>query len=68
MNKEMQGAIRVLQQRGFQECTEAASRQNRTEYLCAFERVGEKLPVHYCCVTVDDLFALLSLVEASTLR
>jgi hypothetical protein len=66
MNKEMQEAIRALQQCGFQECTEAASRQNCTEYLCAFERVGDEQPVHYCCVTVDDLFALLSLVDAST--
>jgi hypothetical protein len=41
MNKEMQEAIReaicALQQCGFQVCTEAASRQNVREYLCALE-------------------------------
>jgi hypothetical protein len=36
------------------------------EYLCAFERLGDEKPVYYCCVTVDDLFSLLSLVESST--
>jgi hypothetical protein len=69
MNKKMQmttqEAIHTLQQRGFQECTEAASRQNGMEYLCAFERLGDEKPVYYCCVTVDDLFFLLSQVESS---
>jgi hypothetical protein len=42
MNKVMPGnvqeAIHKLLRYGFQECTEAASRQNGTEYLCAFKR------------------------------
>jgi hypothetical protein len=70
MNKEMQRttqeAIHTLQLLGFQECTKAASRQNGMEYLCAFERLGDEKPVYYCCVTADDLFSLLSLVESST--
>jgi hypothetical protein len=35
------------------------------EYLYAFERLGDEQSVYYCCETVDDLLALLSLVEAS---
>jgi hypothetical protein len=72
MNKEMQviiqEAIHKLLQHGFKECTEAASRQDSTDYLCAFERLGDEKSVYYCCATVDDLFALLSLVEASALQ
>jgi hypothetical protein len=63
--KVIQEAIRKLQQYGFHECTEAASKQDSTEYLCAFERAGEEQGTYYCCVTEDDLFALVSLVEAS---
>jgi hypothetical protein len=61
----IQEAIDTLQQYGFQECTEAASKQDRTQYLCAFERPGEERGVRYCCATHDDLFALIALVEAS---
>lgn len=63
--KVIQEAIHKLQQYGFQECTEAASKQDSTEYLCAFERPGEERGVRYCCATEDDLFALISLAEAS---
>jgi len=61
----IQEAIHKLLQYGLRECTEAASRQDSTEYLCAFERPGDGMGVRYCCATEDDLFALLSLVEAS---
>jgi hypothetical protein len=66
MQVTIQEAMYKLLQYGFQECTIAANRQNSTEYLCAFERLGDERHVYYCCVTVDDLFSLLSLVEAST--
>jgi hypothetical protein len=69
MNKVMQvtiqEAIHALLQYGFQECTEAASRQNGTQYLCAFKRLGDEKGVCYCCATEDDLLFLLSVVEAS---
>jgi hypothetical protein len=69
MNREMQVSIQeamhTLQRYGFQECTEAANRQNGARYVCVFERLDDEEHVCYCCVTADDLFALLSLVEAS---
>jgi len=65
MPMTIRGAIHTLLQYGFQECTESASRQNDTPYLCAFERPGDEKGVCYCCETEDDLFALVSLVEAS---
>jgi hypothetical protein len=72
MNKVMPGnvqeAIHKLLHYGFQECTEAASRQNGAEYLCAFKRSGDEQEVCYSCVTEEDLFALLALVEASASR
>ncbi len=61
----IEDAIRKLLLYGFQECTRAASSQYDMEYLYAFKRLGDEKSVYYCCVTVDDLFALLSLVEAS---
>ncbi len=69
MNKVIPGnvqeAIHKLLRYGFQECTEAASKQNGAEYLCAFARPGDAQGVCYGCVTEEDLFALLALVEAS---
>jgi hypothetical protein len=63
MQVSIQEAMHTLQHYGFQECTEAANRQNGTQYVCAFERLGDEEHVWYCCATVDDLFALLSLVQ-----
>ena len=69
MNKVMLGnveqAIHKLLHYGFQECTEVASRQTGTQYLCAFERPGDEQGIYYSCETEEDLFALLALVEAS---
>ncbi len=69
MNKVMPGnvqeAIQKLLHYGFQECTEAASRQDGTAYLCAFARPDDEQGVCYSCVTEEDLFALLAFVEAS---
>jgi hypothetical protein len=69
MNQEVQlpiqEALQKLLQCGFQECTEAASRDAGTKYLCAFKRLDDEQSVYYCCETVDDLFALLFLVEES---
>jgi hypothetical protein len=56
-------AIQKLQQYGFEECTKAANRQNGMDYLYAFERRGDEQHILYCCVTIDDLFALLLFVE-----
>ena len=61
----IEDAVKRLLLHGFQECTGAASSQYDMEYLYAFKRLGDEKSVYYCCVTVDDLFALLSLVEAS---
>lgn len=68
MQMTAQEAIHKLLQYGFQECTERASRQDGTEYLCAFERLGDEKHVSYCCVTIDDLRVLLALAEASALQ
>jgi hypothetical protein len=71
MNQEMQmttqEAIRKLLQYGFTECTERASRQDGTDYLCAFERLGDEKHISYCCSTIEDLRVLVSLAEASAL-
>ncbi|GHO99918.1 hypothetical protein KSF_099660 [Reticulibacter mediterranei] len=56
-------AIHRLQQHGFEECTAMANRQHETAYLCAFQRQDDEQQILYCCVTVEDLFALLSFVE-----
>ncbi len=67
MNQEVplliQEALQKLLQCGFQECTETASRAYGTAYLYAFKRLDDEQSVYYCCETVDDLFALLFLVE-----
>lgn len=67
MNQEVQlpiqKAVQKLLQYGFQECTEAVSRDADTTYLYAFKRLDDEKSVCYCCETVDDLFALLFLVE-----
>lgn len=65
MQSSIQEAIDKLKQHGFQDCTEAANHESNMEYLCVFERPSDEKPVYYCCTTGDDLFALLSLVEAS---
>lgn len=62
----VEAAIHTLLQHGFQACTEAANAHYGTEYLYAFERLGDEKRVYYCCETVEDLFALVSLVETST--
>ncbi len=68
MNQEIQmttqEAIRKILRYGFKECTERASSQDGTEYLCAFERLGDEKQIYYCCSTIDDLRVLLSLAEA----
>ena len=65
MQMTMQQAIRNLQLYGYRECTKVANRQNGVEYLCAFERAGDEHHVFYCCMNLDDLFSLWSLVEKS---
>src|SRR5437763_9524041 len=60
----IQQTIHQLRQHGFHECTQVANRRNGTEYLYAFERLGDEQHTSYCCANVDDLFALWSLVEA----
>jgi hypothetical protein len=63
--KTIEQAKHTLEQYGFQDCTHAASQQDGTTYLCAFDGSGEEQGMRYCCLTEDDLFALVSLVEAS---
>jgi predicted transcriptional regulator len=59
----IQDMIQRLSRYGFQERTEAANKQNGMKYLCAFKRMNSNDDVFYCCVTVDDVSALLTLVE-----
>lgn len=65
MPGNVQEAIHKLLHYGLQECTGAANKQNGTEYLCAFKRSGDEQEMCYSCVTEEDLFALLALVETS---
>jgi hypothetical protein len=65
MQMTIQEIISKLRQHEFRECTPAVNQQNGTEYLWAFERPGDEQHIYYGCTTVDDLFALWSLVEAS---
>jgi hypothetical protein len=68
MQMTIQDMIQKLSRYGFQERTEAASRQNGIRYLCAFKRMGSDDDVFYCCVTVDDISALLTLVETAAVQ
>jgi hypothetical protein len=61
----IQEMIQHLLLLGFQECTDAVSRQHDTTYLCAFVRVDDPRQISYCCETPDDLFALLSLAQTA---
>ena len=65
MQMTIQSAMQKLKQYGFKECTQEVRSQDNKEYLYAFERVGDESGVYYGCETVDDLFALLALVEAA---
>ena len=72
MNYTMQMTIKDMIQKlsryGFQEHTEAASKQNGMKYLCAFKRMNSEDDVFYCCMTIDDISALLDMVETSASR
>jgi hypothetical protein len=59
----VENAIQKLEQHGFEECTAFASGQHETSYLYAFKRQDDEQQILYCCVTAEDLFALLSFVE-----
>jgi hypothetical protein len=61
----IQDALQNLRQYGFQECTKEGRSQCERECLYAFEQQGDESGVCYGCETVDDVLALLSLVEAS---
>jgi len=63
IQRPIEEAIHTLQQHGFEECTAVANKQHEVSYLCAFKRQGDELQILYCCVTAEDLFALLSFVE-----
>lgn len=65
MQMPIQDMIQKLSRYGFQENTEAASKQNGMKYLCAFRRMSSNDNVFYCCVTVDDVSALLTMVETA---
>ncbi len=64
---EMQQRIRqakdTLLRHGLIECTQAASSRDGITSLCAFERLHDEQPACYGCETVEDLFALVTLVE-----
>jgi hypothetical protein len=68
MQMTIKDMIQKLSRYGFQEHTAAASKQNGMKYLCAFKRMGSDDDVFYCCVTVDDVSALLTLVETAALQ
>lgn len=66
MGITVQNAIQKLIQYGFKECTQEVRSDFGKECLYVFVRMGDEDRVCYGCETIDDLFALLSLVEAST--
>jgi hypothetical protein len=61
----IQDALQKLMQYGFKECVKEVRDQCDRACLYAFERLGDESGVYYGCETEDDVFALLSLVEAS---
>jgi hypothetical protein len=63
----VQDVLQKLSQHGFKDCTKEMTNQCDRPYLYVFERVSDESGVHYGCETESDLFALLSLVEASDL-
>ena len=62
----IQDVLQKLMQYGFKECTKEVRSQCDKECLYVFERLDDEGSVRYDCETIDDVFALLSLVEAST--
>jgi hypothetical protein len=65
MQVTVQNAIQKLIQYGFKECTQEVNNQCGEKCLYVFERTDDEDGLYYGCETVDDLFVLLSLVEAS---
>ena len=61
----IQDALRKLTQYGFQECPKEVRNQSGRPCLYAFERPDDEGKVYYGCETEEDVFSLLSLVEAS---
>jgi hypothetical protein len=66
--KTSEEAIQTIERSGFRACTKVASEQDGIAYLSACEECGEERGARYCCVSEEDLFALLALVEASNLQ
>jgi hypothetical protein len=61
----IQDALQKLAQHGLKECRKEVRSQGDRNCLYVFERIDDEGSVFYDCETVDDVFALLSLVEAS---
>jgi carbon starvation protein CstA len=59
-----QHAKNTLLRHGFIECMHAASNRDGITSLC-FKRQHDERPVCYGSETVEDLFALVALVESS---
>ena len=60
-----QDAIQKLAQYGLRECTQELRSECDREFLYAFECIGDENGTCYGCETVEDLFTLLSLVDAN---
>lgn len=62
-----QDVIQKLAEYGLKECTQELRSECDIEFLYAFERIGDESGTCYGCETPDDLFTLLSMVEASVI-
>jgi hypothetical protein len=62
-----QHVIQKLAEYGLKECTQELRSECDIEFLYAFERIGDESGTCYGCETLDDLFTLLSMVEASVI-
>lgn len=62
-----QDVIEKLAQYGLKECTQELRSECDIDFLYAFERIGDESGTCYGCETIDDLFTLLSLLEASVI-
>lgn len=67
MQMTVEDVIQKLMQYGLKECTQEVRSECDIECLYAFEPVDDESDICYGCETVDDLFDLLSLVEASVI-
>ena len=67
MQVSSQDVIQKLARYGLKECTQELRSECDREFLYVFECIGDESGTYYGCETMDDLFTLLSLIEASVI-